>query len=139
MNQVFLYCLTKKIGDWTIRIDSTHGNVPQGQKHAHIVKRGLSGEYSWNVDGSRHDSHKFPLSERCIKAAKGHAATALNVPASSLSLIVGIPGGSRISLRSNEHEKYKNMPLFNSYVSKRLLLIVFGSPVGLVLVLGEYA
>lgn len=139
MNQVFLYCSIKKVNGWRIRIDSHHGNVPHGQKHVHITRKGLTGEYSWNVDGSRHDAHKFPLSEQCIKAAKGHAATALDIPASSLSLIIGIPGGSRISLRSNEYEKYKNMAIFNSYVSKRLSLIFFGSPAGLVLVLGEYA
>lgn len=139
MDQVFLYCLSKQVGDWKIRIDSPHGNVPRGQKHVHIAKMRLSGEYSWNVDGSRHDAHKFPLSGQCIKAAKGHAATALDVPASSLSFIVGVPGGSRISLRSNGQAKYRNMPLFNSYVSKRLSLIFFGSPAGLVLVLGEYA
>ena len=139
MNQIFLYCLVRQVGDWTIRIDSPRGNVPHSQKHVHVEKKGLSGKYSWNVDGSRHDEHKFPLAEQCIKAAKGHAATALKVPASSLTFIVGIPGGSRISLRSKEHAKYRSMPLFNSYVSKRLSLIFFGSPVGLVLVLGEYA
>jgi hypothetical protein len=139
MNQVFLYCLTKNVGDWRVRIDSRHGNVSHGQKHVHIAKKGLTGEYSWNVDGSRHDAHKFPFTEQCIKAAKGHAATALAIPESSLSLIIGIPGGSRISLRNNVYEKYKNMPILNSYVSKRLSLIFFGSPAGLVLVIGEYA
>lgn len=139
MEQVFLYCLSNKVGDWKIRIHPPHGNVPHAQKHVHIEKPRLSGGYSWNVDGSRHDAHKFPLSEKCIKAAKEHAATALGIAALSLSFIVAVPGGSRISLSSNEQAKYRNMPLFNSYVSKRLSLIFFGSPVGLVLVLGEYA
>jgi hypothetical protein len=138
MGQVFLYCLSKQVGDWKIRIDSPHGNVPRSQKHVHIIKKRVSGEYSWNVDGSRHDAHKFPASEQCIKAARVHAATALDIPVSSLSFIVAIPGGSRISLRSIEHAKYKSMPIFNSYVSKRLSLIFFGSPAGLVFVLGEY-
>jgi hypothetical protein len=139
MDQVFLYCLSKQVGDWKIRIDPPHSKVPQAQKHVHIKKTRLSGEYSWNVDGSRHDAHKFPSSQKCIKAAKGHAATALGVSTMSLSFIVGLPGGSRISLRRNGKAKYRNMPIFNSYVSKRLSLIFFGSPTGLVLVLGEYA
>lgn len=137
MEQVLLYCLVKQVGDWTIRIDSPHGNPPHNRKHVHISKRGLSGEYSWNVDGSRHDEHRFPTTEKCIGAAKNHAATALGIPASSLSFIVGIPGGARISIRSNAVENYKNLPLFNGYVSKRLSLVLFGSPVGLVLVLNE--
>ena len=139
MEQVFLYCLSKQVGDWKIRIDSPHGNTPDSQKHVHISKTRLHGEYSWNVDGSRHDAHKFPMSEQCIKAAMRHAATALDIPSSSLSFIVGVRGGSRISLRCNEYAKHRNMPIFNSYVSKRLSLLFFGSPTGLVLVLCESA
>ena len=137
MEQVLLYCLVKKVGDWTIRIDSPHGNVPKSQKHVHISKRKLSGEYSWNIDGSRHDEHRFPPSEQSVKAAKEHAAKTLGIPVSSLSLIVGTPGGRRLSLFSGNSQKYKNMPLFNSYVSKRLSLIFLGSPAGLVLVIGD--
>lgn len=135
MEQVLLYCLVKQVGDWTIRIDSKHGNSPHNRKHVHISKRGLSGEYSWNIDGSRHDEHRFPTTEKCIGAAKKHAATALGISASSLSFIVGIPGGARISIRSAVVYDYKNLPLFNGYVSKRLTLVFFGSPAGLVLVL----
>jgi len=139
MEQVILYCLTKQIGDWTIRIDSPHGNPPHNRKHVHITKRGLSGEYSWNIDGSRHDEHRFPTTEKCIKGAKKHAASALGIPVPSLSFIVGIPGGTRISIRSNSDQKNSNLPLFNDYVSKRFSLVVFGSSAGLVLVLNENA
>src|SRR5947209_3232486 len=95
-----LCCLISHIGDWTIRVDSPHGRDPQSKKHVQVSKRRIKGEYAWNIDGSRHDSFRFPASEQCIKAAKDHAASALGVPISTLKLIVGIPGGMRISVRS---------------------------------------
>ena len=137
MEQVLFYSLTNKIGDWIIRIDSRHGNQPKGQRHVHISKRGLSGEYSWNFDGSRHDEHRFPVSEKCINAAKKHAAEALGISMESLSFMVGIPGGSSISLRRKYHQGFSNMHLFNSYISVRLSVIFFGASTGLALVLIE--
>lgn len=135
--QVLLCCLISKIGDWTIRIDSPHGNASHHRKHIHIQKRGLQGEYSWNIDGTRHDEHRFPVSGQCIRAAKKHAATGLNVPASSLSLIVGIPGGARITVRASSSGSSKYFPIFNSYVRKSYSFVVFESEIGLVLVLND--
>ena len=120
--QPILLCYTsKKTGDWKITIHSRHGDKPFNRKHVHISKNGLKGEYSWNEDGTRHDCHKFPISEKCINAAKKHAAEALNVNLNILSFIGGIEGGVNISL----HNEMIGMPLFNSYLSKRLTIVVF--------------
>lgn len=137
MAQVILCCHSKRIGDWTIRIDSPHGSPPHYQRHVHVSKKGLSGKYSWNIDGSPHDKHKFPTNERCIKAAKEHAASALGVPMFTLKLLDVILGGARISVRSNGTSKSESLPVFNDYVRVRLSLVAFGSPSGLVLVLAE--
>ena len=98
ISPIILSYITKSVGDWKITIHSPHGNPPHNKKHVHIIKRGLSGEYSWNIDGSRHDNHRFPNNEKCIKAAKEHAATALGVNTSTLSFICAIEGGVNITL-----------------------------------------
>ena len=130
---IILSYVTKRVGDWTITIHSPHGDPPHNKKHVHIKKRGQSGEYSWNIDGSRHDNHKFPNTEKCIKAAKEHAATALGVNASTLSFICAIEGGVNITL----HSELSGMPLFNAYVSQRLIFAVLSNQSGLVLVIHE--
>jgi len=81
--------LTVKKGPWEIRIDSPH--VASGSKHIHISCIKLDGEYSWNIDGTRHDRHKFPGDEKWIKKAKYLASVHLGVPESTLQLIVAEP------------------------------------------------
>jgi hypothetical protein len=134
-SQVLLCCLINKVGDWTIRIDPPHGNSSHSRKHVHVSKRGLKGEYSWNLDGSRHDEHRFPTSDQCIRAAKEHAASALGIPPNSLSLIVGIPGSARISVRALRVAEVTYYPVFNSYIRRDQSVVFFGSPLGLVTVL----
>jgi hypothetical protein len=53
-----LACLVVQHGRWTIRIDPPR--CTGGQKHGHAREKGLKGEWSWNLDGSRHDASKFP-------------------------------------------------------------------------------
>lgn len=137
MEQVILCCLISKVGDWTIRVDSPHGSAAHSKKHVHIKKKKLNGEYSWNIDGTRHDEHRFPTTEKCIGKAKEHAAAALGIPISSLSFIVAEPGGARMSLRSNANTAYRELPIFNAYVPVRLSLVVFAGPNGLILVLQD--
>ena len=139
MEQVILCCLISKIGDWTIRVDSPHGSAAHSKKHVHITKKKLKGEYSWNIDGTRHDEHRFPATEKSIAKAKEHAASALGVPVSSLSFIVAEPGGARMSVRSNVPPQYQALPIFNAYIPVKLSLVVFGGPNGLVLVLQDDA
>lgn len=90
--------VTKDVGDWKIAIHSRHGPKEFDRKHVHISKRGLKGQYSWNVDGTRHDAHRFPESENCIKRAKDLAASALNIPVGSLELVTAIPGGVTVTI-----------------------------------------
>ncbi len=80
-----LFALTLKEGPWCIRIDGPHS--AEGQRHIHLTRSRLRGEYSWNVDGSRHDEHRFPESGKALKAAKRVAAAHLNVPESRLALL----------------------------------------------------
>lgn len=136
-SQVFLCCLINKVGDWTIRIDQAHGNAKHHRRHVHIQKRGLRGEYSWNSDGTRHDEHRFPSSEKCITAAKRHAASALDISVSSLSFITGILGGTRISVRTNLSDSARHFSALNTYIRRNRSIVVLGSNLGLVLVLAE--
>jgi hypothetical protein len=115
------------VGDWTIRTDTPHGNVPNAQHHVHIEKRGLKGEYSWNIDGTRHDDHRFPKNEQCINAAKRHAAEALGISSNILQLVVALPGGQRVSVRGVGSSQE-----FRCYVRKGYVMIFMASPVGLV-------
>jgi hypothetical protein len=139
MQQVLLCCLVKKIGDWSIWIHPPHGPKDYHRKHVHITKRGLQGEYSWNIDGTRHDDHRFPTPEKCISSAKQHAASALGIPIGSLQLILAEPGGARISVKNNGNLPIHKVPLFNAYVSTTIHLVLFGSPSGLVIVLNGEA
>ena len=133
--QSLLFCLISKVGDWTIRIDAPHGSAKHHRKHVHINKRGLEGEYSWNSDGTRHDAHRFPTSEKCIGAARRHAASALNVPASSLSFIVSVPGGVRVAVGTNPMGSKRFSRSLSTYVKLDNSLVVFGFELGIVLVL----
>lgn len=137
MQQVLLCYVTEKDRDWIIQIHHSHGNHTYHQKHVHVRKRGLKGEYSWNIDGSRHDKHRFPSNERCINAAKIYAAETLGIPPSSLSFMVGIPGGARISVRSVDAAGKNGLPVFYGYVPVRLSFVLFGENNGLVMVLNE--
>lgn len=134
-----LCCLITKSGDWTIRIDSPHGPKDYHRKHVHVSKRGLDGEYSWNIDGTRHDKRRFPSSEKCISAAKQHAASALGIPAGALQLMVAERGGARISIRPTLDPTKRIRPVLSMYLPVRRSMVILGSPNGLVLVIEEEA
>lgn len=98
MTQVVLCFLTFREGPWIIRVDSKHGNEPHHQRHIHITRKRLGGEYSWNEDGTRHDKHKFPTSENSIQAAKEIAAKRLGINPAMLQFMTPISGASEISV-----------------------------------------
>jgi hypothetical protein len=86
MNNPTLVCLWIADGEWEVRVDSPHS--PSGLQHVHIRRRRKRrGEYSWNVDGTRHDNHKFPASEKDINRAKAIAAECLRVDPAILRFI----------------------------------------------------
>ena len=89
MNALFSFTVRK--GRWTIHIHTPDPSL--GMKHVHIERADLLGQYiySWNINGTRHDKHKFPLDERSIKKAKALAAEQLKIPARTLTLIDVIP------------------------------------------------
>lgn len=91
---IFLACWVTE-GEWEVRVDGPH--QANGQRHVHIRrKRGRKGEYSWNVDGSRHDEHRFPVNEGMIARAKEIAAGKLRVPVGSLQLLTNLPTWGRV-------------------------------------------
>jgi hypothetical protein len=51
-------------------VDPPRGNVPKAQRHVHISRRKLGGEYSRNVDGTRHDKRRFPPSDKYMNRAQ---------------------------------------------------------------------
>jgi len=91
-----LFALTLREGAWIIQIHGPH--VAQGKRHVHITTKKLRGKYSWNVDGSRHDKHRFPDSENAIKAAKRLAAKHLGIPEQQLSMLSMLPSATVIEI-----------------------------------------
>lgn len=134
MSPVIIQILTTRIGDWTIAIHPRHGSKDHDKKHIHIKKRGLKGEYSWNENGTRHDKHRFPREEQCIKRAKELAASALNVSIDTLELITAFGGGVFISAQENLHTNHPSKD-FHSYIHKGKFAVILGAPNGLVIVI----
>ncbi len=91
-----LFALTLREGAWIIQIHGPH--VAEGKRHVHITTKKVRGTYSWNVDGSRHDKHRFPKSENAIKAAKRLAANHLGIPERQLSFLTTLPSAEVIEI-----------------------------------------
>lgn len=102
---------------WLVRVDSKHGDKNYHRKHVHISKKGIRGEYSWNVDGTRHDKHNFPKNEKSIEKAKELAANALSVPVSSLAFITAISGGIWYNFNTSNDR-------FSTYVNKNRIIVI---------------
>jgi hypothetical protein len=99
MEPMFFACWVSQ-GEWEIRVDVPR--QPKGQRHVHIRRRkNRKGEYSWNEDGSRHDKHRFPVSEGMIGKAKEIAARKLRVPVGSLEMLTGLPRGGHVGITHN--------------------------------------
>lgn len=124
---VFFACWVSN-GEWEIRLD--HPHQPDGKRHVHVRrKRGRKGEYSWNEDGSRHDKHKFPVSEGMIGKAKEITANKLRVPVGTLEFLTGIPRGGRIVVL------HEGPPWFSeTYIFAEFELVVLVSEDWLILV-----
>jgi hypothetical protein len=88
--------LTVREGRWTIHIHRAH--PPEIKPHVHVSARRRGGKYSWNINGSRHDEHKFPTSEEANKAAKRIAAKYLGVPEMRLSFLTRLAGVHQITV-----------------------------------------
>lgn len=112
-------------GPWRVTVHGPHGNVPNAQKHVHITRKKLSGEYSWNIDGSRHDEHRFPASEQMIKAAKRVAAEALGVSDTSLQFVVGAQGSCRVAITSFAQRESTGRSLARFSATNHELILVF--------------
>lgn len=125
-----------KAGPWRIRIDKRHGPEAHHQEHVHISRNGLKGEYSWNKDGTRHDKHRFPTSEQQINRAKELAASALNIPQSTLQFITAINGGARVSV-SAVPDSARARSVLSVYIRLDQRLVFLGSPEGLVTVVWD--
>jgi hypothetical protein len=84
-NSLFLSFWTRT-GEWEFVIHGRHSD--KGQRHVHVRRiRKRKGEYSWNIDGSRHDVHKFPENDKGIVRAKEIAAQRLKVDPSVLTFV----------------------------------------------------
>ena len=106
-----------RAGEWEYQIHSPHGG--QGQKHIHVRrKRKRTGEYSWNLDGSRHDKGKFPAGEQGIERAKGIASERIGVTKDSLQFIDYVDRGGRFVVAINGVEVM-------AYVGNGLFLFEF--------------
>lgn len=135
MSLIIVFHLTSNVGDWTINTHSRHGSQAHAKNHVHISKRGLKGKYSWNIDGTRHDQHKFPPNEDCIKRAKDLAASALGIPIGILQLIIQVKGAVQLSIQDNLARQQENKKILNTYVHKEKVITLIGSDKGLVIVI----
>lgn len=131
-NDLGLAYLIQQEGDWTVRIDSPHGAKKYHKRHVHVRKRGLAGEYAWNEDGTRHDRHRFPASEKCIRAAKNKAAVALRVPVELLQLVISQGGPLSVNARTGRHGAIRTVPSLSLRVRSSQALVVLGAPGGLI-------
>jgi len=122
---------------WTVRLDAPHGNAPNAQRHVHITRRKLGGEYSWNIDGSRHDRHRFPLNEKCIKRAKEIAASRLRIPITALQLATAFEGGARITVAETGRKPGEPFT-YRSHVGVDYYIAIFLYGDDLVLVTNSY-
>jgi hypothetical protein len=125
MYEITILQLTTVVGDWTISTHTPHGNVPNAQKHVHIKKRGLKGEYSWNKDGTRHDDHRFPSSEQMVGRAKDLAANALGVPSGLLKLIVNVHGEHDVKIRIYNNPWRRDITTFVTRVESDEFIAIF--------------
>lgn len=118
MSQVLLHAITTQKGDWTIRLDPRHGSKHFHRRHVHLSKKGLKGDYSWNDDGSRHDEHRFPKNDQCIKKAKQLASDALSIPISSITFVTAFHGGGAYKFHSGNEK-------FWSYIRTDQIVCIF--------------
>jgi len=133
MSQIIFHYLTTQKGDWNISVHSPHGDKDYHMKHVHVMKRGEKGEYSWNIDGTRHDKHKFPKNEKYIVRAKKIAAEALGISPGILQLVTVADNYSWykvISIQDDGREE-----LFRMYIYKNQIVVALISDKGLITVL----
>jgi hypothetical protein len=124
---------TKESKRWDIRIDKPRAG-PTFKTHVHVKrKKGCNGAYSWNVDGTRHDKHKFPVSERHLARAKELASQALGIPVGTLQLLTFSTGGFRVTISSIDEIERKRT-LLSTYIRQEEFVIIFGSIGGLMVV-----
>lgn len=129
--------ICKAIGPWQIQIHSRHGPKDHDQKHVHITRPGLGGDYSWNKDGSRHDDHRFPNSEPMIKKAKSIAAKELGIPIGSLQLVTDVPGGFFVNIAHIESETGRARTILDLYVRVRETCHILENEQGLIVVISD--
>ena len=95
MNQLF-FCFWTKTGEWEFAVHAANTST-KTQRHIHVRRiRGRKGEYSWNIDGTRHDEHAFPTNERDIKRAKEIAGARLKVDPSIFTFVAAFGPDERV-------------------------------------------
>lgn len=134
MSQLLLFSATREIKGWKVSIHNRHGSSEHSKRHVHITRKGLAGTYSWNVDGTRHDAHAFPINEQCIKKAKRFASEALKIPETSLQFLVQVEGRSEVSIARTGEAGNLGRSEFRSYVRLNEPLLLLGCDLGLVIV-----
>ena len=110
--------VTRIAGPWRITIHPQHGNAAHARRHVHIARKGIKGEYSWNIDGTPHDRHGFPDDLAQVEAAKEHAATALKIDKGDLTYLFRVEPKNRVSIRTACEEVGPTGPLFSIYVRR---------------------
>ena len=131
-DSTLLFAFWVRDGKWEFRIDTPHLPHPLGQRHIHVRRRrGGKGEFIWNVDGSRHDKHKFPPSDAQIKRAREIAGEYLRVDPVSLQFITSLGQGMPSCVVATSEKSGKETRIV---VGVRKSTLVFGSEYWLVII-----
>ena len=126
---MFLYVLLQNHKGWNIRIDSPHGPNKFNKQHIHLTKKGFKGEYSWNIDGTRHDKNNFPTNEKFIESAKQIASERLGINKNRLQFITYINSKEKCTLKEND-----KTILSRYYVKKDFIVCFFGTDEGIIII-----
>jgi Family of unknown function (DUF6367) len=117
--------ITKFIGPWKITVHQRHGNAPHVKRHVHITRKGVRGEYSWNVDGTPHDHHRFPDCLTQVEVAKEYAARALKIDQNILTYLFSVGPKSLVSIRTLGEHGGTTGPRYSIYVRITETLYLF--------------
>ncbi|MDQ1339983.1 MAG: hypothetical protein QG567_1139 [Campylobacterota bacterium] len=123
---VFLYALTERYKGWEITIHSQHGPNESHKKHIHLKNGKI--EYSWNIDGTRHDNHRFSKNEKSIETAKDIASKKLGIDRNILQFIVFVDAKERFTLKEDN-----NTIIYRYYVKKDFIVCVLSTDRGVII------
>jgi hypothetical protein len=95
-------CFWTRTGEWEFVVHGANTST-KTQRHVHVRRiRKRKGEYSWNIDGTRHDKREFPESEGDIKRAKEIAGARLKMDPNIFTFVTAFGPDDHVHVISPE-------------------------------------